>query len=86
MHRRMCSPHADFGQMQKALEDRGIAPVSAEQEYVCLAPTELTEDQATAPPTEFHAPAAGRSEGSARHRVSAAARLVRGRQGPLNRP
>jgi hypothetical protein len=42
--------------------------------------------QPAAPPTEFHAPAAGRSEGSARHRASAAARLVRGGQGPLNRP
>src|SRR4029434_2803772 len=31
----------NFGQMQKAFEDRGITPVSAEQEYVCLAPTEL---------------------------------------------
>ena len=37
---------ADFGQLQKALEDRGITPISAEQEYVCLAPTELPEDQA----------------------------------------
>jgi YebC/PmpR family DNA-binding regulatory protein len=37
----------NFGQMQKALEDRGIAPVSAEQEYVCLAPTELGEPAAS---------------------------------------
>jgi len=36
----------DFGQMQKALEDRGITPISAEQEYICLAPTELAEEQA----------------------------------------
>jgi YebC/PmpR family DNA-binding regulatory protein len=37
----------DFGTMQKALEDRGITPLSAEQEYVCLTPTELPEEQAT---------------------------------------
>ena len=37
----------DFGQMQKALEDRGITPLSAEQEYICLAPTELAEEQVT---------------------------------------
>ena len=33
--------------MQKALEDRGITPLSAEHEYICLAPTELAEEQAT---------------------------------------
>lgn len=37
----------DFGQLQKALEDRGIAPLSAEHEYICLTPTELPEPQAT---------------------------------------
>jgi len=37
----------NFGQVQKALEDRGITPLSAEHEYVCIAPTELPEDQAT---------------------------------------
>jgi YebC/PmpR family DNA-binding regulatory protein len=37
----------DFGNVQKALEDRGIAPLSAEQEYVCVGPTELAEEQAT---------------------------------------
>jgi len=37
----------NFGAMQKALEDRGITPVSAEQEYLCMAPTELPEEQAT---------------------------------------
>jgi YebC/PmpR family DNA-binding regulatory protein len=37
----------DFGQVQKALEDRGITPLSAEHEYVCIAPTELPEEQAT---------------------------------------
>jgi YebC/PmpR family DNA-binding regulatory protein len=40
------STFEDFGQLQKALEDRGIAPISAEQEYICLAPTELPEGQA----------------------------------------
>ena len=37
----------DFGTLQKALEDRGIAPISAEQEYIALNPTELGEQQAT---------------------------------------
>ena len=37
----------EFGQMQKALEDRGIVPLSAEHEYICLTPTELPEEQAT---------------------------------------
>jgi YebC/PmpR family DNA-binding regulatory protein len=37
----------DFGQLQKALEDRGITPVSAESEYVPITPVELPEDQAT---------------------------------------
>jgi YebC/PmpR family DNA-binding regulatory protein len=37
---------ADFGQVQKALEDRGIAPLSAEQEYICTTPVELPEDKA----------------------------------------
>jgi YebC/PmpR family DNA-binding regulatory protein len=37
----------NFGQVQKALEDRNIAPISAEHEYICLTPTELPEDQAT---------------------------------------
>ncbi len=36
----------DFGQLQKGLEDRGISPLSAEQEYICTTPTELPEDQA----------------------------------------
>jgi transcriptional/translational regulatory protein YebC/TACO1 len=35
-----------FGAMQKALEDRGINPLSAEHEYICTAPVELPEDQA----------------------------------------
>ncbi len=37
----------NFGHVQKALEDRGIAPLSAEQEYICTVPTELPEPQAT---------------------------------------
>jgi YebC/PmpR family DNA-binding regulatory protein len=37
---------ADFGQLQKALEDRGITPLSAEQEYVCTTPVELAEEAA----------------------------------------
>jgi YebC/PmpR family DNA-binding regulatory protein len=37
---------ADFGHVQKALEDRGITPISAEHEYICSAPTELPEEQA----------------------------------------
>ena len=36
----------DFGTLQKGLEDRGITPVSAEHEYICMAPTELPEEQA----------------------------------------
>ena len=37
----------DFGSVQKALEDRGIRPLSAEHEYICTVPTELPEEQAT---------------------------------------
>lgn len=37
---------ADFGQLQKALEDRGITPISAESEFVPLTPMELPEPQA----------------------------------------
>ena len=36
----------NFGTLQKALEDRAIAPTSAEHEYICQAPTELPEDRA----------------------------------------
>ena len=36
----------DFGTLQKGLEDRGITPVSAEHEYICMAPTDLPEEQA----------------------------------------
>ena len=38
---------ADFGRLQEALEKRGLAPLSAEHEYICNLPTELPEDQAT---------------------------------------
>jgi YebC/PmpR family DNA-binding regulatory protein len=37
---------ADFGQLQKALEDRRITPLSAESEYIAQTPIELPEDQA----------------------------------------
>jgi YebC/PmpR family DNA-binding regulatory protein len=37
----------DFGKVQEALEARKIAPLSAEHEYICSAPTELPEAQAT---------------------------------------
>jgi YebC/PmpR family DNA-binding regulatory protein len=36
----------DFGNLQKALEDRGITPLSAESEYIPTGPTELPENQA----------------------------------------
>src|SRR5580704_18083013 len=36
----------DFGKLQEALEKRGIAPLSAEHEYICAVPIELPEDQA----------------------------------------
>jgi YebC/PmpR family DNA-binding regulatory protein len=35
-----------FGRLQEALEKRGIAPLSAQHEYICSAPTELPEAQA----------------------------------------
>ncbi len=38
---------ADFGTLQKALEERKIVPLSAESEYIPLTPMELAEDQAT---------------------------------------
>ncbi len=38
---------ADFGQVQVGLEARHLAPISAEHEYICNAPTELPEAQAT---------------------------------------
>jgi len=36
-----------FGQMQKALEDRGIAPISAQSEYIAQTPRTLSEAEAT---------------------------------------
>ena len=37
----------DFGQLQKALEDRKLVPITAELEYVCTTePVHLPEDQA----------------------------------------
>ena len=39
-------PFAEFGQMQEALEKRGITPLSAAHEYICTAPIELPEAQA----------------------------------------
>jgi YebC/PmpR family DNA-binding regulatory protein len=38
---------ADFGNLQEALEARGITPLSAEHEYICNAPTQLPEAPAT---------------------------------------
>jgi len=38
---------ANFGALQHGLEERGITPISAEHEYICYTPTELTETQAT---------------------------------------
>jgi YebC/PmpR family DNA-binding regulatory protein len=38
---------SDFGHLQKALEDRGITPLSAESEYIPQTPVELPEDKAT---------------------------------------
>ncbi len=40
-----CS-YADFGTLQKALEDRHITPISAELEYLPLTPVELSEKEA----------------------------------------
>jgi YebC/PmpR family DNA-binding regulatory protein len=37
----------DFGQLQRALEERGITPVSAELEYIPLNPVQLPEEKAT---------------------------------------
>jgi YebC/PmpR family DNA-binding regulatory protein len=37
---------ADFGRLQKALEDRGLKPISAESEYLPLTPTNLSDDDA----------------------------------------
>jgi YebC/PmpR family DNA-binding regulatory protein len=37
----------EFGHLQKALEERAIAPISAEHEYICATPIELPETHAT---------------------------------------
>lgn len=37
---------ADFGQMQKALDERGIEPVAAEIEWIPSTPADLTDEQA----------------------------------------
>ena len=37
---------ADFGRLQKALEDRNLKPLSAESEYVPVRPTTLSDEQA----------------------------------------
>jgi YebC/PmpR family DNA-binding regulatory protein len=37
---------ADFGQMQRALEERGITPISAELEYIPMNPVQLPEGKA----------------------------------------
>lgn len=37
---------ADFGRLQKALEDRGLKPISAESEYLPLSPVNVAEEQA----------------------------------------
>jgi YebC/PmpR family DNA-binding regulatory protein len=39
-------PFEDFGRLQEALEARKIAPLSAEHEYICMAPVELPETEA----------------------------------------
>jgi YebC/PmpR family DNA-binding regulatory protein len=36
-------PFEDFGRVQEALEARRIVPLSAEPEYICMAPNELSE-------------------------------------------
>jgi YebC/PmpR family DNA-binding regulatory protein len=38
---------ADFGRLQRALEDRKITPISGESEYIPTTPVSLPEDQAT---------------------------------------
>jgi len=40
------SAFADFGQLQAAIEAKGLAPVSADSEYVAQSPIELPEDKA----------------------------------------
>ena len=40
-------PFAEFGQLQKALEDRHITPISAESEFIPITPVELSDAHAT---------------------------------------
>lgn len=37
----------DFGRLQRAIEDRGLTPLSAESEYIPATPVQLPESQAT---------------------------------------
>lgn len=37
---------ADIGQIQKGLEELNITPLSSESEYICINPTDLSEEQA----------------------------------------
>ena len=37
----------DFGRLQKAIEDRGLAPISVESEYVAQTGVSLPEEKAT---------------------------------------
>ena len=53
-------PFADFGQMQEALEKRGITPISAAHEYICTAPVELPESQGQRGPRDDRQARAGR--------------------------
>jgi YebC/PmpR family DNA-binding regulatory protein len=39
-------PFEEFGHVQRALEERKLVPLSAEHEYVCLAPVHLAEAEA----------------------------------------
>jgi len=40
-----CAFH-DLGQLQRGLEERGVKPLSAGHEYICLSPVELPEEKA----------------------------------------
>ncbi len=68
----------DFGQLQKALEDRGITPLSAESEYIPLTPIELPENQATEVLEPDRPPGAGRrrAEGLPQPRVRGPPRVA----------
>ena len=73
----------DFGTLQKALEDRGITPISAEQEYICQVPDRVARgagDRGARADRQARA-GRGRAEGLPHARVTFAA-LPR-RRGPL---